>query len=129
MRGSANSLTVSIQEAEVTLSDREWSAEYIERLDELIRADLRRIREGQKVSQEDVSQYAGHEKPWLSKIELGQSRIYLSDYLMLMHRLGAEEPEHPGAMLVDYFVRGPGRKLKGVKRTRGGPNLRVVDEA
>ena len=97
----------------VTKSTENCAVEHRERLEERIAKDLRHLRVTHGQTLEQISQYLGHEKNWLSKIERKSRRVYLSDYLLIIDRLRETEPDPVG--LLDYYTHGPGRRLSVVK--------------
>ncbi len=97
----------------VAKTTKSWVAGQEARLADRIAADLRRVRNLHRSTLEEVSEYLGHEKNWLSKIERGIRTISATEYLLVMNLIA--EADHPAKILVEYFMRGGGRTLTVIK--------------
>ncbi len=75
--------------------------DFKKRLEGEIAKDLRDLRKSSDQTLDQVSQFLGHERNWLSKIERNKQRIYLSDFLLIVNKLRDVEPDHPAVKMVE----------------------------
>ena len=65
--------------------------------------EIRDIREGLAMPQQEISDTFGWGRDAVSKLERGLLNISLYDYLRLMDSLRAFEPDHPAIALYDHL--------------------------
>lgn len=71
--------------------------------------DLRSIREQARLPLEDVASILGFQRNALSRIERGQRRIHLIDYLHIIWYFRHLTQDHPAMPLARWFFEKPGR--------------------
>lgn len=76
--------------------------------------ELRAFREQADIPQEAVGDLVGHQRAAISKIEGGDRRLCLYDYLLIMDFLRDAVPEdHPALELIERFMGRPRRLRRG----------------